>query len=157
MGRSPKTRTEVHYTREICIEARQESAFDAIGTLSGVRGWWTSLVTGSDEPGGRMRLEFEGLDEHIELQVVVARRPSEIVWSVVEHTSLDEWNGTKIRFRLSPQGAAACRLAFEHVGLSPKLACYDDCEVGWDHFLDSIVRLAERGKGEPFRSTRRRP
>ena len=144
------------YARELTIEAPCERVFDAIATLDGIRGWWTPLVTGSDEAGRTMRLEFEGLEEHIDLRVKSARRPSEVEWSVVEHTSLDEWMGTRIRFELSPRSDGTCSLAFQHIGLSPRLACYDDCEAGWDHFLESVVALAERGRGKPFRAARDR-
>lgn len=147
------------YRRELPIAAPCERAFDAIATLEGVRGWWTPLVTGSAKPGGKIRLRFEGLDEHIDLRVArvaIARRPSEVVWSVIEHTSLPEWADTTIQFRLSPDGANACRLAFEHIGLSPTLACYEDCEAGWEHFLGSLVSFAESGRGAPFGAERRR-
>jgi hypothetical protein len=36
--------------------------------------------------------------------------------------------------------------------LSPKLDCFNDCKLGWDHFLASIVALVENGKGMPFGS-----
>jgi len=144
------------YRREITVKAPAEKLFDAIGTRDGVRGWWTSLVSGSSGRGGTLRLEFEGMEEHIDLRVVASRRPTEVEWRVVEHTSLDEWAGTHIRFGVSPAGDDASTLAFRHVGLSPKLECYDHCEAGWDHFLDSLVAFAERGKGAPFRASRRR-
>jgi uncharacterized protein YndB with AHSA1/START domain len=149
-------RGERDYRREITVNAPVERLFDAIATRDGVRGWWTPLVSGSSDRGGTLRLEFEGMDEHIDLSVVVSRRPTEVEWSVVEHTSLDEWAGTKIRFEVSPAGDDGSRLAFQHVGLSPKLECYDHCEAGWDHFLDSLVAFVERGKGAPFRAGRRR-
>ena len=144
------------YRREIPVKAPVERLFDAIATCDGVRGWWTPLVSGTSERGGTMRLEFEGMDEHIDLRVVSSRRPTEIEWSVVEHTSLDDWAGTRIRFEVFPAGDDASTLAFQHVGLSPKLECYDQCEAGWDHFLDSLVAFAERGEGAPFRSRRGR-
>ena len=144
------------YRREIPVKAPVERLFDAIATRDGVRGWWTPLVSGSSEHGGTMRLEFEGMDEHIDLRIAASRRPTEVEWSVVEHTSLDEWAGTTIRFEVSPAGDGASTLAFQHVGLSPKLECYDQCEAGWDHFLDSLTAYAERGEGAPFRAGRRR-
>jgi hypothetical protein len=78
-------------------------------------------------------------------------RPTEVEWSVIEHTSLDEWAGTKIRFDVSPAGTNTSTLAFQHEGLSPKLECYEQCEAGWDHSLDSLVAFAECGEGAPFR------
>jgi uncharacterized protein YndB with AHSA1/START domain len=144
------------YRREISVKAPVERLFDAVATRDGVRGWWTPLVSGSSERGGTMRLEFEGMNEHIDLLVVASRRPTVVEWRVVEHTSLDEWASTKIRFEVSPAGDDTSTLAFQHDGLSPKLECYDQCEAGWDHFLDSLVGYAERGKGAPFRAGRGR-
>lgn len=144
------------YTRELTVKARPEILFDAIATLEGIRGWWTHLVSGSGEAGGTIHLEFEGLDEHIDLRVITLQRPTHIEWSLVEHTSLDEWEGTSLRFEVSPRGANASCLAFQHVGLSPRLECYNECRAGWDHFLGSVVAFAEHGEGAPFRSERRR-
>ena len=138
------------YTRTIDIAAPIEPTFGAIATLSGLRNWWTTHVSGSDVPNGIIRLEFEGVDEHIDLQVITLRSPTEIAWSVIEHSSLSEWAGTIIRFRLSSSGPGSCRLDFHHQGLSPRLACYGDCKLGWDHFLASLKASAEVGKGRPF-------
>jgi hypothetical protein len=93
------------------------------------------------------------LDEHIDLQVMASRRPAEVAWRIIEHTALEEWNGTTIRFVLSARGPKACSVAFRHVGLSPALSCYEDCKVGWAHFLGSLATLAERGEGRPFRAS----
>ncbi len=135
------------YRREIAVHAPVERLFDAIATPDGVRGWWTRLVSGSS---GTLRLEFEGVDEHIDLRVVASQRTTAVEWSVIEHTSLDDWAGTTIRFEVSPAGTGTSTLAFQHVGLSPKLECYNQCAAGWDHFLDSLVAFAERGEGAPF-------
>jgi uncharacterized protein YndB with AHSA1/START domain len=136
------------YGRALVVAASPERVFDA--TLDGLKRWWTPRASGSGRPGGTLRLEFEGLDEHIELCVIACHRPTEVVWSVLKHTSLEEWTGTTIAFALSPRGSDACTVAFRHQGLSPRLACYDDCEAGWNHFLSSLVSLIERGAGMPF-------
>lgn len=140
------------YSRQLTIQAPPDRVFDAIATLDGLRGWWTSRASGSDSPGGEIRLAFEGLDEHIDLRVVASRRPAEVEWRIIEHTALEEWNGTTIRFLISARGPTACTVAFRHVGLSPRLSCYEDCELGWEHFLGSLADLAERGRGRPFRA-----
>ncbi|MEO9169456.1 MAG: SRPBCC domain-containing protein [Aestuariivirga sp.] len=145
-------RTSTEYSRAIAIKAPIERAFEAIATIKGVQGWWTPLVTGTSKKGGALRLEFEGMDEHIDMRVTGLQRPSEVTWLIVEHSSLDEWAGTTIHFKLLPMGANKCKLEFRHEGLSPKLTCYDHCETGWDYFLSSLVALAEHGKGHPFGS-----
>lgn len=144
--------TSEDYARELTLEAPVERVFDAVATLEGLRGWWTARASGSAAKGGTIRLEFEGMDEHIDMRVLAAERPTEVAWSLLEHTSLEEWTGTTVRFALTPRGKNACRLTFCHQGLSPKLACYEDCEAGWEHFLDSLVSLVETGKGSPFGS-----
>ena len=144
------------YARTLTVEVPSERLFDAIATLEGLRGWWTPLAKGSDAPGGAIRLEFEGLDEHIDLRVSASRRPAEVEWSIIEHTALEDWAGTKVRFELTPRGPKTTALSFRHVGLSPKLDCFDQCEAGWDHFLGSLTSLVEHGRGEPFGSRQRR-
>jgi hypothetical protein len=42
------------------------------------------------------------------------------------------------------------RLRFRHVGLIPRLSCYDTCEAGWERFLTSLVAYAEQNTGSPF-------
>ena len=143
------------FLREIAVRVPADRLFDAIATVDGVRAWWTPLVTGTSRRGGTLRLGFEGMAEHIDLRVAASRRPALVEWTVLGHSSLDEWAGTTIRFAIAPAGDEACVLDFRHVGLSPKLECYDHCEAGWDHFLDSLVAFAERGQGAPFRGPRR--
>jgi uncharacterized protein YndB with AHSA1/START domain len=144
------------YMRSVTVHSRPERVYDAIATLEGLRGWWTPMASGSAKPGGTIRLEFEGMDEHIDMRVDAATRPARVVWTILEHTSLEEWAETKVSFSLEPSAEGECVLSFRHEGLSPKLACYEDCEAGWEHFLGSLVSLAERGKGSPFRGRKRR-
>jgi len=135
------------YSRELTVEAPRDEVFDAIATLDGLRGWWTPSASGNERPGGKIGLGFEGVDEHIEPRVPASRRPTEVEWQILEHSALEEWTGTRVRFVLSTRGPKACSVAFQHVGLSPRLSCYDDCEAGWEHFLGSLLVLAEHGVG----------
>jgi len=68
----------------------------------------------------------------------------------VVHTKLGEWSGTKVTFDLLEPTSKSCVLHFRHIGLTHRLVCYDDCELGWDHFLASLVAYVEQGKGTPF-------
>jgi uncharacterized protein YndB with AHSA1/START domain len=143
------------YARRVAFGVSPEQVFDAITTLEGLRGWWTTLVTGSAVAGGEFKLEFEGLDEHIMMRVDKAVRPSSVHWTCVEHTELDDWNGTRIQFDLAPHGPGRCELGFRHVGLRPALECYETCEQGWDHFLASLGAYVMEGEGTPFGAERR--
>jgi uncharacterized protein YndB with AHSA1/START domain len=139
-----------HYARRVAFGAPRERVFDALATLSGLRGWWTPIVSGSAATGGVLRFAFDGLDEHIVMRVDGAKRPSSVHWSCVVHTRLHDWKDTKVTFDLAARGPEGCELSFQHVGLTPQLDCYADCERGWDHFLASLIACVERGKGTPF-------
>jgi uncharacterized protein YndB with AHSA1/START domain len=147
---SPRSAEAGDYRRELLIAAPCERAFAAVATVQGVRGWWTPLVSGGAGDGAPVRLRFAGLDEHIDMRLVDSRPPRRASWSIIEHSSLDEWAGTTLRFEISSRGPAACAVAFRHAGLSPRLDCFEDCRLGWDHFLKSLAAFAEQGVGHPF-------
>ncbi len=138
------------YASSFTVRASRERVFNALTTLAGLRGWWTTRVSGSATGGGEVRFEFEGLDEYIVMRVDVATRPSLVRWTCVVHTELSEWDGTTLTFDLFGDAAAACELNFKHIGLTPKLNCYNDCKLGWEYFLASLVSYVENGQGTPF-------
>ena len=144
-------------SRSIVVDASAAEVFDALTTLAGLRGWWTTCVKGRGAAGGELRFEFDGLDEHIIMRVDEATRPTAVSWTCLEHTDLDEWAGTTLSFSVTPKGTDRCELRFRHGGLTPKLACFDDCKAGWDHFLASLVGYVERGEGQPFGARSRTP
>jgi len=82
----------------------------------------------------------------------------EVVWRCLEQhheaaelNRKDEWAGTRVKFTLESNSPSSTRLHFEHEGLTPGLECYQICENGWGHFLQtSLKKFVETGKGEPF-------
>jgi len=138
---------EIDYGRRVDVRASRNRIFDAVGTLDGLRGWWTPLAVGAAEAGGELCFAFVGLDEHIVMQVAEATRPSTVRWKCITHTGHPEWQGTTIAFDIGERA-----LFFRHVGLLPELACYGACELGWDRYLASLVAYAETGAGAPFRA-----
>ena len=145
-----KRHSNTDFACRVAFNAPRGRVFDAIATINGLRGWWTPITGGSPALGGQLRFEFKGLDECIIMQVERASRPGSIHWKCEMHTGLAEWHGTKVTFDLVERTAKTCRLRFQHVGLKPKLMCYDDCRQGWEHFLASLVAYVERGQGMPF-------
>lgn len=139
-----------NYTKQVRLYASRERVFKALATLNGLRGWWTLIVTGKATTGGELRLGFAGLDEYIIMRVVKNKRPSSMYWTCVIHTSLPEWKETQPRFDLVEETSGSCRLDFQHIGLTPQFECFDDCRLGWDHFLASLVAYVERGAGMSY-------
>lgn len=139
------------YARRIVVAASTEALFDAVATVEGLRGWWTPIV---EERGVERILGFEGMDERIVMRVEEETRPCFLRWTCVRHTSLPEWANTTLTFDIVPRGEDASEVLFCHVGLEPKLACYEDCEQGWDFFLESMRDYVQSGVGKPFRGHR---
>lgn len=143
------------YARRVAFGAPCERAFDAISTLEGLRRWWTPRVSGSASVGGELRFDFDGVD-HVVMRVDRVDAPFAVEWSCVEHSRLADWNGTRVLFGLAPRSAEGSELTFRHIGLTPSLECFGQCERGWDHFLASLVSYVERGEGTPFRGSESR-
>ncbi|HSS09623.1 MAG TPA: SRPBCC domain-containing protein [Acidimicrobiales bacterium] len=139
-----------HYAKDLAFDAPRERVFDAIATLDGLRGWWTTIATGTAATRGQIRLGYEGKDEFILMRVDEAIRPSALRWTCLTHTRFEDWNGTQVRFDLSEPTPDSCQLNFHHVGLGPELECYGICEPGWDRFLASLAAYIEKGQGTPF-------
>jgi len=137
-------------SRHSILDADCGAVYDALASLDGLRGWWTTIVSGEADAGGTIRFEFAGMDERILMHVDVAERPTIVRWTCLEHSGLPEWNGTKLEFHMLPVSSDRCDLRFRHVGLTPALECFEDCRRGWDHFLASLAEFVERGKGTPF-------
>jgi uncharacterized protein (TIGR03086 family) len=141
---------DVAYTSHLAVRAPAERVFEAIHSLEGLASWWTPHVSGSNEIGGELRFEFEGLTEHVIMRVEEASAPSTLRWTCVTHTGHPEWAGTEPTFAITRTDADTCVIDFVHVGLAPTLGCYEQCERGWDRFLASIVAYAEVGRGMPY-------
>jgi uncharacterized protein YndB with AHSA1/START domain len=138
------------YAGEVVVGATNERVFQALTTVEGVAGWWTSQVTGDGTTGGRLDLGFAGLDERITMSVVSSVPDDVVVWHCDKHTGHPEWEGTTITFTIAAEDATHTTLAVYHLGLVPGLSCYERCFAGWQHFLRSIKAYAERDIGMPY-------
>jgi uncharacterized protein YndB with AHSA1/START domain len=138
------------YTRELPFAGPRERVFEALATTDGLAGWWTPLVAGDATEGGQLSFEFDGVEETIVMHVERAERPSAVRWRCLLHTGHPEWEGTRLVFELERRDAATGLLRFRHIGLSPQLSCFEACERGWEHFLQSLIGHAERAEGSPF-------
>jgi uncharacterized protein YndB with AHSA1/START domain len=138
------------YTREAPFAVAREAVYAALTTLGGLAGWWTPLVGGTPTAGREVEFAFAGLDQKIVMRVDNATPPSNVTWTCLTHTGHPEWQGTTIFFELAQDDDGSGLLKFRHAGLNPTLDCYETCEIGWEHFLASLLSYAEHGRGSPF-------
>lgn len=131
----------------IChIQATQESVFEALSTLEGIRKWWTLETEGDPKLEGILNFKFGGKYEN-RMLVTANKRDSLIEWLVVE--SVPEWLGTKIRFELDTKEGRT-RIRFSHTGYKSQDDFFAQCSFSWVKYLISIRNLVEHGKGNPY-------
>lgn len=144
-----------HFRREIHFQAPASALYAALATQQGLRGWWTQTCTAAEQVGGQARFEFG--ESYKLMRIEILRPDNQVRWQClesrirVEGRSLpdNEWADTTIVFRINGDTPTHTVLRFEHLGLTPALACYDLCEGGWTHFLASLQRYVETGSGTP--------
>jgi hypothetical protein len=109
-----------------------------------VEEWWTTAVERSGD-------EFTARFGHgwCRFRVDGSR------WTVTAQDSpvlpiADEWVGDVLSFDVEETGTDTSTLTFTHHGLMTE-ECAAMCQSGWQHFVASLVALAETGAGNPSR------
>jgi len=146
--------TATDYRTTVRIHAPADVVFDAVTTTTAIEAWW-SPVTGSGLAGGELRFPMVADHRPLLIRVEEATRPTTVRWLVEECTFMEDWEGTRPTFTITPVDDDSCELTFEHLGLDDGLECKDYCSRSWDHFVRTSLReVAEGGAGAPNRSPR---
>jgi uncharacterized protein YndB with AHSA1/START domain len=121
-----------------------EKVYDAIATIPGLAGWWTSDTTGSTEVGGVIAFRFPpgGFD----MEVVENVPGKRVLWKVVDGP--EEWIGTHVEWDLRQDGEWT-RLLFRHLGWAEPVEFMHHCSTKWATYLLSLKELVETGTGRP--------
>jgi hypothetical protein len=118
--------------------------YQALATVKGLCGWWTSTTEGESKIGGSLKFRFHagGFD----MKVLELHPAARVLWQVVEGP--EEWVGTKISFDLKQQGDWTI-LLFKHQGWKEPVEFMHHCSTKWAVFLLSLKSLVETGRGAP--------
>lgn len=142
-----------HFTQRLVIGATPAAVYAALTTPTGLRAWWTQDCDVDTRRGGRLHFRFGRNHKEMRIETLA---PDAVEWRCTAAAIVtaglarqDEWVGTRIVFRLTPEGACRTRLEFSHIGLTPALECYDLCRGGWQYFLASLQQYLETGRGTP--------
>jgi uncharacterized protein YndB with AHSA1/START domain len=121
--------------------------YQALTTLEGLSGWWTTNTQGEIQVGGGLQFRFGagGFDMKV-LALDPARR---VQWQVIDGPA--EWLGTVIAFELEQRGDWTIVL-FQHEGWKPPVEFMHHCSTKWAVLLLSLKSLLETGKGAPWPS-----
>ena len=144
--------SEDNYTREIVVSCVPSAAYRAL--TQGFDKWWTPSSSPVFDLDDTVTFKFEPTywtmratkllpNELVELTCIDAHH----IHEGLPDSILKEWEGTKLKWLLKPDGDKT-KIIFIHEGLTPKLDCYEICEMGWDHFfVNSLKEHLEKGEG----------
>ncbi|WP_100613061.1 SRPBCC family protein [Confluentibacter lentus] len=115
--------------------------------LLDVKKWWSgfyeeTIIGESKKPNDVFSFKAGG-GMHYTVQKLVEVIPNKkIVWLVTESNlsflkEVDEWNNTKIRFDLLPNGNKT-KITFTHDGLVPAFECYGACSSAWTNYMQQL-------------------
>ena len=119
--------------------------------------WWTTTFNGAAHQEGHIFTVHFGKDVYKTMRIEELSRPIKVVWKVIDSliavpglNNQTEWVGTTIVWDLTP-GENSTELRLTHIGLLPRIECYEICIAGWKQFTDSLKLFVETGVGRPFR------
>lgn len=136
------------FTITILVNKTPKQVFNAVNN---VREWWSGDITGKTDKIGEV-WEFRYKDIHYTKQKIIELFPEKkIVWKVLE-SSLNfikdkkEWDNTEIIFDIKKKGDKT-ELRFTHLGLTPKIECYNACSDAWSFYIkNSLYKFIINGK-----------
>lgn len=140
-----------NYHATITVE---KSAAEAFKCINSVTKWWAENLKGDTENiNGEFTIDWrDGAFVNFKLIEIIPDR--RVVWLVTDcnlswFSNKKEWKNTKMDFEITSHNNKT-QIDFTHIGLTPKIECYDSCVKGWDqYFKGSLLELITKGKGQP--------
>lgn len=118
-----------------------------LDNTQGIAGWWSDRVDGAaGEVGETFHVTFPTTPVVFDLEVT-AVSDGAVEWHVAENPPW--WQGTTIRFDLTPDEGGGTRLLFTHRGFETDDPIIQMITPAWVRFLDNLVAVAESGVANP--------
>ncbi|WP_037627705.1 SRPBCC family protein [Streptomyces aureus] len=125
------------------IKAPRDTVFQALTTVDGLAGWWTTDTKGSGDDKLQFRFgDLGGFD----MKVLELQPSTRVRWEVVDGP--EEWIGTTVTFDLKQDGEWTIIL-FAHEGWREQVEFMNHCSTKWALFLMSLKSFVETGTGAP--------
>jgi len=139
----------VDIIHRIGIKALPAKVYDALATVDGVAGWWTTDTTGESKVGGVFTTVFRdhGAEKgRMDFDVLELNPGKHVHWRV--KAGPPEWVGTDVTFSLAHEGDQTVIL-FGHRNWREPVDFMAHCSMKWATFLLSLRELVETGQGKP--------
>ena len=121
-----------------------DQAYEALATIDGLAGWWTTDTKG--DAGADGVIEFRFPPGCFDMRVLESSPAERVRWEVV--AGPDEWVGTTVDWRLRQDGEWTVVL-FSHEGWAEPVEFMHHCSTKWATYLMSLKALLETGTGAP--------
>ena len=137
-----------NYHSSIVVNANANEAYDKI---SHINEWWASNFEGSAKNLGDVFTVRWG-ETFVTFKIAEAIPGKTVTWLVTDcHlpwlNDKKKWNDTKVVFEISEKNNAT-KIDMTHIGLTPEVECYQDCEAGWNHYIKkSLPKFINDGLG----------
>ena len=122
-----------------------EKVYDALTTIDGLGGWWTSDTQGDATTGGTITFRFGDVGG-FDMKVLEERPNERVAWEVTDGP--EEWVGTRISFDLKQEDGYTIVL-FTHADWREPVEFMAHCSTKWATFLMSLKEMVETGAGAP--------
>ncbi|HTS44216.1 MAG TPA: hypothetical protein VMH01_07450 [Puia sp.] len=126
---------------------------EAMTDISRVKDWWTTNVTGSSSHlHDIFTVRFGNTFSTMEITELIEGK--KVIWKIIDtllplFNNPFVWKDTKIQWDISAVSGLT-DITMTHVGLTPEVECYSDCEKGWNYYVGvSLFKLLTEGEGVP--------
>lgn len=140
----------VDIVHRIGIQASPAEVYEALATVRGLAGWWTTATSGDADEGGLVTFRFHDPDGaevgRFAMRVAELVPDRHVRWRVEDGPA--EWVGTEVSFALAQQDAWTI-VRFAHRDWREEVEFTAHCSMKWATFLLSLRELVETGVGRP--------
>ncbi|RYY49590.1 MAG: SRPBCC domain-containing protein [Chitinophagaceae bacterium] len=134
----------------IGIKAPLEKVYQALTSINGLAGWWTTDTSGSAAMGDNIFFRFTNEQGKalgaIKMEVRLLEENETVHWVCQEGPK--EWIGTDIVFDIHEEDGFSIVL-FQHCNWKQWVEFTAHCSMKWAVFMLSLKELLETGKGKP--------
>lgn len=129
---------------KITVKTSKDKVFDAVATVVGLKGWWTTHVEGDSLEGEKLQFLFPKEGPAMEVLEISA---DFIKWRCADGP--DEWKNTIVTFDLEEKDGIT-EILFAQSGWEDESDFFAHCNTKWAVFMLSLKEYCETGKGRPY-------
>lgn len=143
-----KNLANLNYHSIFFVNSSRNAVYKAL--TESIPEWWTEDFSGTANIlKAQFTVRFGTTFKTMRVEELI---PNEkVVWVCID-TLIDipelqnkkEWKDTKIVLDLSEEKNNVM-ITLTHFGLTPEVACYEICKMGWESFLESLTKFLETG------------